>query len=56
MRWNPSGRVQALQWGLSSTYRGPEGLVTAAAGTMLAASRKPREKLVRVMQASCSAR
>lgn len=42
--------------GLASAYRGPEGLVSAAAGTMVAASRKPREKLVRVMQASCRAR
>lgn len=41
---------------LTSTYRGPWGLVSAAAGTMVAASRKPREKLRRAMQPSCSAR
>lgn len=49
-------RAQALGVGLTSTYRGPQGLVSAAAGTMVAASRKPSEKLVRVMQPSCSAR
>lgn len=42
--------------GQAGTYRGPEGVVSAAAGTMVAASRKPSEKLVRVMQANCSAR